>query len=95
MDDDLVIDLSDGSSMTVTDLPAEDYMLTVTRLGDPQLGHGSYSAIGMWAEANGYEFAGNVREVFVNFAPPDRLHEVVTEIQYPVRPKVKRFPQLT
>ncbi len=94
VDDDLVIDLSDGSSMTVTELPEEEYMLTVTRIGNPQLGHGSYSAIGMWAESNGYEFSGDVREVFINFVPPERIDETVTEIQYPVRPKLNRFPRL-
>lgn len=94
VDDDFRIELPDGSAMTVKDLPAEEYMLTVTRLGDPQLGQGSYAALGMWAEANGYEFAGNVREVFINYALTDRLDETVTEIQYPVRPKANRFPQL-
>jgi len=95
VDDDLVIELPDGASMTVTDLPAEEHMLTVTRLGNPQLGHGSYAAIGMWAEANGYEFAGNVREVFINFVQTDRIEETVTEIQYPVRPKSNLFLQLS
>ena len=92
--EDLVIPLSTGAEMTVSDLPAEDYMLTVTRVGNPQLGHGSYSALGMWAEANGYQFSGNVREVFINFVPPERIDETVTEIQFPVKPIEGRFTQL-
>ncbi len=93
IDDSLNIPLSDGSAMTVAHLPAEEYMLTVTRIGNPQLGHGSYSALGVWAEANGYEFAGNVREVFINFMPPERIDETVTEIQYPVRPLTRKLPR--
>lgn len=94
IDDDLVIPLSNGELMTVSELPAEDYMLTVTRLGDPILGHGSYAALGMWAEANGYKFTGDVREVFINYEPPERIDESVTEIQYPVQPIDNRFAQL-
>lgn len=93
IDDNLNIPLSDGSAMTVAYLPAEEYMLTVTRIGNPQLGHGSYSALGVWAEANGYELSGNVREVFINFVPPERIDETVTEIQYPVRPLMRELPR--
>lgn len=94
IDEDFTLSLSNGESMIVTDLPAEEYMLTVTRVGNPQLGHGSYSALGMWAEANGYQFSGNAREVFINFVPPERIDETVTEIQFPVKPLSNRFPQL-
>jgi len=94
LDDDLTIPLSGGNQMVVSELPAEEYMLTVTRVGVPELGHGSYSALGVWAEANGYELVGNVREVFLNFVPPDRIEETVTEIQYPARPIQKQLPQL-
>ena len=94
LDDDLTIPLPDGSHMTVSELPAEEHMLTVTRVGIPELGHGSYSALGVWAEANGYELVGNVREVFLNFVPPDRVEETVTEIQYPVRPAHNRLNKL-
>lgn len=94
IDDDLVIPLSNGAAMTVSDLPAEEHMLTVTRVGNPELGHGSYSALGMWAEANGYKFSGNAREVFINFVPPERIDETVTEIQFPVQRIDNRFAQL-
>ena len=93
--DDLSIQISDTVTMNVIDLPAEEHMLTVTRLGHPRLGHGSYSALGTWAEANGYEFSGNAREVFINFTPPHRIDERVTEIQFPVRRKRGSFPQLS
>ncbi len=81
--------------MVVTELRAEEHMLTVTRIGHPRLAHGSYGALGIWAEANGYQFAGSVREVFINLMPPERIDETVAEIQYPVKPKAGFFPQLT
>ena len=93
-DDSLSVEVNEDATLTMTTLPAEEHMLTVTRLGNPRLGTDSYAALGIWAEANGYEFAGNVREVFIKFAPPDRMDERVTEIQYPVRPKQGVFPQL-
>jgi DNA-binding transcriptional MerR regulator len=94
VDERLVIPLSSGGSMIVSELPAEDYMLTVTRLGHPKFGHGSYSALGMWVEANGYQFSGNVREVFIKPMPPERIDETVAEIQYPVKPIQNQLTQL-
>ncbi len=93
-DDTLSVEVNDEATLTISTLPGVEHMLTVTRLGDPRLGTSSYAALGIWAEANGYEFAGNVREVFIKFAPPNRMDERVTEIQYPVRPKQGVFPQL-
>ena len=86
IDESVSIPLSNGTTMALTELPAEEYMLTVTRVGHPKLGHGSYSALGMWAEANGYTFSGSVREVFINITPPERIDETVAEIQYPIQP---------
>jgi DNA-binding transcriptional MerR regulator len=94
IDENLSIPLSDGAEMTVSELPAEEHMVTITRLGNPKLGHGSYSAVGMWAEVKGYQFAGNIREVFINFPSPDHIEETVTEIQFPVKPIEGLFPQL-
>ena len=78
------ITLSDGRAMTVKELPAVDMMLTVVRVGSPQTGHGSYSALGVWAEANGYRLTGLGREVFLQLPQPGKEDEAVTEIQYPV-----------
>lgn len=86
VEDNLTLTLSTGEELRVRELEAERNMLTVTRVGHPKTGHGSYSALGMWAQAKGYRLAGPVREVFINLAPPDRIHETVTEIQYPARP---------
>jgi DNA-binding transcriptional MerR regulator len=79
------ISLSDGSLMIVRELPAVDTMLTVTRLGNPQEGHGCYSSVGFWLEANGYQINGLGREVFIQPPIPGKEDETVTEIQFPVQ----------
>jgi DNA-binding transcriptional MerR regulator len=81
--------LSDGRTLEVQELPAVDTMLTVTRVGLSETGHGSYSALGDWVAANGYQFDGLVREVFIKPPLPGHEHETVTEIQYPVAPNEK------
>lgn len=83
---DFQLNLSQDRMATIRKLPAEPTMLTVTRLGHPRLAHTSYSALGRWAQANGFQLRGPVREVFIQPAPPERIHEAVTEIQYPAQP---------
>ncbi|MEL6405716.1 MAG: MerR family transcriptional regulator [Chloroflexota bacterium] len=90
----MTIPLSDDAEMRVGELPAEEFMLTATWIGHPRLKHGGYNAIGMWAEANGYQFTRDIREVFINFRP-DRLTETVMEIQFPVEPLTRELPHLT
>ncbi len=76
--------LSSGASLSIRELPAVETMATTTRVGWGELGHGSYAAIGLWAEANGYRFAGAPREVFLQFSPPGHEDETIAEIQIPV-----------
>lgn len=83
---DFQLNLSQDRMATIRKLPAEPTMLTVIRLGHPRLAHSSYSALGRWAQANGFQLRGPVREVFIQPAPPERIHEAVTEIQYPAQP---------
>lgn len=82
---DVQIPVTDIYTMTLRTLPSAPLAVTTIRNGLPQVGHLSYAALGTWVEANGYEFAGPGREIFL--VPP--LHgkeaETVTEIQFPVR----------
>lgn len=87
--------LSDGSELTVRDLPGAETMLTVARLGRPSLGHGSYSVLGVWLDANGYRFDGPGREVYFTFPFPGRESETVTEIQFPVAKIDRGRPRLS
>lgn len=83
--EDTIIPLADGNVMTVRELPAVETMMTAVRLGETIFGTGTYAALGMWAEANGYQIAGDGREVFIQLAQIGKEHEAVTEIQFPVK----------
>lgn len=74
----------DGEHLHLQELPAVETMATTMRVGWAELGHGSYGAIGIWAEANGYRFAGAPREVFHHLPQPGHEDESVAEIQIPV-----------
>lgn len=78
--------LSDQRTMTIRELPAVDMMASVVRVGDPSVtSHLCYSALGAWVEENGYAFAGEGREVFIDFPDTSKTGEAVTEIQFPIR----------
>jgi effector-binding domain-containing protein len=83
-DFDNTVTISEIYDMTVSELPAFENMLTVARVGFPSFGHGSYAALGMWMDANGYRFIGQGREVYFQFPFPGKEAETVTEIQFPV-----------
>lgn len=68
-------------------LPAVETMATIVRQGTNVESHASFSAIGTWIEANGYEIAGPCREVFLEpVTGPPGLEGALVEIQFPVRP---------
>lgn len=76
--------LADGTCMILRDVAPLEYMLTLVRTGRPSLGHGHYSALGDWIDANHFRFAGYGRELFFQFPFPDKEHETIAEIQFPV-----------
>ncbi len=78
--DDFALALDAETRLTVSTLPAVREMLTITRFGVNQ---NCYNVLAMWAEANGYRLYGQMREVVLQFAPPDSLDDLVMEIQYP------------
>lgn len=88
------ISLSDGGFMVARDLEPVDTMLTVTRVGNPREGHGCYSSIGFWLDANGYQINGLSREVFIQPPVFGKEHETVTEIQFPVEKVAPDVPLL-
>ena len=74
-------------------LPAVETMVTAVRVGFPHTSHPCRAALPGWVETNGYEFAGNGRELFIVPPTPGREQETVMEIQYPVR-RVEAAPAL-
>jgi DNA-binding transcriptional MerR regulator len=67
-------------------LPAVDAMATFVVQGSTETMHVGYSAIGAWAELNGYRFAAPPREIFVQLPQAADFSDAITEIQYPVEP---------
>ncbi len=81
---DIHLTLSNGLSVSLIDLPAVESMATMMRVGRSELGHGSYAAIGYWAEANSYRMAGAPREVFYGLTQVGHEDEALSEIQIPL-----------
>src|SRR6185503_11413484 len=55
--------LGNGLQLTYRELPAVATMATFVATGPVETVHVGYSAIGIWAEHNGYRFAGEPREI--------------------------------
>jgi DNA-binding transcriptional MerR regulator len=87
------IELADGRKLTVRELPAVERMATCVRIGLPEHAHLITAKIGQHVEQSGYQLAGPSREVFLQPPRPDRMHEAVVEMQYPIAPIGK--PQAT
>jgi DNA-binding transcriptional MerR regulator len=83
--------LPGGKRMRTRELPAVDFLATTVHTGIPELGYCGYSALGRWAEANNYHFAGPSREMFLRFPHPDAVDEIVAEIQVPME-KINTAP---
>jgi DNA-binding transcriptional MerR regulator len=83
---DAALALPDGRRLQVRQLPAVGRMATTIHVGHPELGHRGYAALGRWAEAHDYRFAGPSREVFLRLPHPGVDDEVVAEIQMPLEP---------
>jgi DNA-binding transcriptional MerR regulator len=81
-----------GEVAGIRELPAVEMMASTMRIGQSELGHSSYAALGYWAEANGYRFVGSPREVFLQIER-GREDEAVAEIQIPVE-KLSAVPLL-
>jgi DNA-binding transcriptional MerR regulator len=83
--------LPNGKQMCVQELPAVDFLATTVHTGIPELGYCGYSALGRWAEANDYHFAGPTRELFLRLPRPGAEEGIVAEIQVPLE-KIKSAP---
>ena len=77
--DELKID--DQRTLTPNRLPAVDVVSTV-RIGNPDLAHGVYAAVGRWIKTNDAKIAGPVRELIMQWPAPGI--EPVVEVQFPI-----------
>lgn len=73
-----------GSELQLRDLPAVARMAVCVRVGLPEDAHLVTAKIGHFVEANGDQLDGPSREVFLQPPDPERMHEAVVEMQFPV-----------
>jgi DNA-binding transcriptional MerR regulator len=76
--------VNDVLHLTIGELPAVETMATFVVKGPTENMHIGYSAIGMWAEVNGFHFAGAPREIALQMPKAADGSDGITEIQFPV-----------
>ena len=84
LDDETQPRLEGGDELTIRELPAVDRMAVCVRVGLPEDAHLATAKIGRYIEASGDELAGPSREFFLQLPPPERMHEAVVEMQFPI-----------
>lgn len=80
------VTLTGNRVLNLHTLEAVDRMATVLRVGGFENNCRSYGTIGLWVEENGYVITGPGREVLIKPPRIGQLDEMVTEIQFPVKP---------
>jgi DNA-binding transcriptional MerR regulator len=73
--------------LSVRELEPVERMAICVRVGPPDSAHLASAKIGRYLEASGDALAGPSREVFLRTPDPDRMHESVVEMQYPIEPR--------
>jgi DNA-binding transcriptional MerR regulator len=74
-----------GSPLALRELPAVARMAVCVRVGLPEDAHLVTAKIGRFVAANGDALDGPSREVFLQPPDPQRMHESVVEMQFPVQ----------
>jgi len=74
-----------GGPLKLRKLEAVERMAVCVRLGLPEDAHLVTAKIGCFLAARGYGLDGPGREVFLQPPDPERMHESVVEMQFPVR----------
>ncbi len=73
------------SILQLSELAAVERMAVCVRIGLPEDSHLVTAKIGRFIAANGDVFDGPSREVFLQPPDPQRMHESVVEMQFPLR----------
>ena len=74
-----------SSLLSLHELPAVERMAVCVRVGLPEEAHLATAKIGAFLESAGELFDGPSRELFLQLPPPERMHEAVVEMHFPVR----------
>lgn len=80
------VPLHNDLQLTSRQLPAVPMMATTIVTGALEVIHASYGEMGQWVESNGYRLAGNPREILLQSWQSGMGHDLVSEIQFPVKP---------
>jgi DNA-binding transcriptional MerR regulator len=72
------------SGLVLRELEAVARMAACVRVGLPEDAHLVTARIGKFLEASGDQLAGPGREVFLQLPEPERMHEAVVEMQFPI-----------
>jgi DNA-binding transcriptional MerR regulator len=80
------VPLQNGLQLCFRELPTVPIMATFVARGPVETVHLGYSAIGIWAETNGYRFNGEAREIILQLPQAADGSDGITEIQFPVEP---------
>jgi DNA-binding transcriptional MerR regulator len=78
------LELPRGSALGLRELEAVPRMAVCVRVGLPEDAHLVTAKIGRFLEASGERLAGPSREVFLRPPDPERMHESVVEMQFPI-----------
>lgn len=81
--------LSGDNQVEVIDLPAHEIVASVVHHGPFSTMHQAYDAALRWIEANGYQSAGFVRELNLEYERGGDQSKYVTEIQFPIEKREK------
>jgi DNA-binding transcriptional MerR regulator len=73
------------SDLSLHDVPAVPRMAVCVRAGLPEDAHLTTAKIGRFVAANGDRLDGPSREVFLQPPDPERMHEAVVEMQFPLQ----------
>jgi DNA-binding transcriptional MerR regulator len=86
IDDGLPAGTAPAQSLTRRTLEAVERMAVCVRVGLPEDAHLVTAKIGGYLAASGDALAGPGREVFLQPPNPERMHESVVEMQFPIAP---------
>lgn len=76
--------LTGDANVEVCELPAHETVAAVVHHGPFSTMHQAYEAAFRWIEANGYQSAGHVRELNLEYERGGDQSKYVTEIQFPI-----------
>jgi len=78
-----------ASELTPRELEAVERMAVCVRVGLPEDAHLVTAKIGRFLADSGDSLAGPSREVFLQMPDPERMHEAVVEMQFPIQSRAE------